>query len=180
MNGRMLLQLGLCVIVCLCTGCREKSFHYDSVVTTNSPPPVDKYAPYVEGNKKIMQWEKEEMELFIKRYHWNMTRTGTGLYIEILNPGKGALIRPEEEVRMKYCTFLLSGELIYNSSQDGIKVFTVDKSQEIDGLHEAVKMLRPGAKARLVIPSYLAHGVAGDGDKVVGRMPLAMIIEIIS
>lgn len=179
MKSKLIVQLGLCLLFCLCGACRHKSFTTGTVVTTDKKAKIDKYAPYVEGNQKIMHWENEEINLFIKRYHWNMTRTGTGLYIEILKPGNGDLIQSEKMVSMNYQTFLLSGEMLYNSEQDGVKTFKVDKSEEIVGLQEAVKMLRPGAKARLIIPSYLAYGVAGDGDKVVGRVPLAMIIEII-
>lgn len=159
--------------------CGNKSKVTGVVVSDDKQPKEDKLAPYVEGNKRIMQWEKEEMELFIKRYGWDMQRTGTGLYIEILEPGQGDKIQTEQQVSMKYQTFLLSGEMVYNSETDGIKTFTVDKSEEIDGLHEAVKLLKPGAKARLVIPPYLAYGVAGDGERINGRLPIAMIIEII-
>lgn len=180
MKGKLIIPLGLCTLVWLCGACREKPTVTKTVITNSSKSSTDKYAPFIEGNKKIMQWEDEEINLFIKRYQWNMTRTGTGLYVEILKPGQGNFFQSEDIVSMKYCTFLLSGEMLYNSEQDGVKTFTVDKSEEIDGLHEAVKMLRPGAKARLIIPSYMAYGVAGDGDKVVGRVPLAMIIEIIS
>jgi len=45
-------------------------------------------------------------------------------------------------------------------------------------LHEAVQLLRPGAKARLVIPSYLAYGVAGDGDRIQGLQPIIMEITL--
>lgn len=107
-----------------------------------------------------------------------MTRTGTGLYIQILSPGQGETFREPNEVTLSYKTFLLDGTLVYDSDDDGLKTFTVCRSEEIDGLHEAVQLLRPGAKARLVIPSHLAYGVAGDGDRINGRMPIAMTIEI--
>ena len=149
-----------------------------TVVDTDKKEKVDKEAPYVEGNKKILQWESEEMELFIKRYQWNMTKTGTGLYIQIINPGSGDLFKEGDIVKMDYQTYLLTGEKIYDSETDGEKIFTVAKSEEIDALHEAVQMLRPGAQARLVIPSYLAYGVAGDGNKVNGRLSLAMTITV--
>jgi FKBP-type peptidyl-prolyl cis-trans isomerase len=149
------------------------------VVTNDHNPKEDKYAPYVEGNKKILHWENEEMEMFIKRYQWDMQRTGTGLYIEILDPGKGECLKEGDMVTLDYQTFLLDGQRIYCSDSDGLKQFTVDRSEEIDGLHEAAKMLRHGAKARLVIPSYLAYGVAGDGNRVVGRQALAMTITVL-
>jgi len=45
-------------------------------------------------------------------------------------------------------------------------------------LHEAVQHLKRGAEARLVLPSHLAYGVAGDGNKVKGRKSIAMVIQI--
>lgn len=149
------------------------------VVSKGDKARNDKYAPYVEGNKKILRWETEEMELFIERYGWKMQRTGTGLYLEVLEPGTGECLREGDIATLDYQTFLLSGECIYSSDKDGTKQFTVDRSEEIDALHEAVKLLKPGAKARLVIPSHLAYGVAGDGNKVIGRQPLAMTITVL-
>ena len=149
-------------------------------MTTSQEAATDKNAPYVEGNKKIVQWESEEIDLFIKRYGWNTTKTGTGLRIEILDPGKGDLFQEGDRVKLAYKTFLLSGKMVYRSDQDGVKEFTVGRSEEITGLHEAVQMLRPGAKARLVIPSHLAYGVAGDGDRINGRVPIAITLDVIN
>lgn len=107
-----------------------------------------------------------------------MRRTATGLYIEVLNPGNGELYKENDPVTLEYRTFLLSGEMIYCSDSLGKKHFVVNRSEEIDALHEAVQLLRPGAKARLVIPSYLAYGVAGDGDRIQGLQPIIMEITL--
>jgi len=178
MNRKLLLYMIIGLSISLFGACKSKSAN-GVVVSSDKKSAKEQADPYVEGNKRIIHWENEEIELFIKRYHWNMQRTGTGMYIEILDPGQGNLFKEGDKVRLKYQTFLLSGEEVYNSDDDGIKTFTVAKSEEIDGLHEAAQMLRPGAKARLVIPSYLAYGVAGDGKRINGRLALAMIIEVI-
>ncbi|MCR4965015.1 MAG: FKBP-type peptidyl-prolyl cis-trans isomerase [Bacteroidales bacterium] len=160
------------------SGCnRQKAT--GTVVSNTKAPEKDVEAPYVEGNKKIIHLENEEMELFIERYGWNMEKTGTGLYIQILDEGRGELIKEGDMVHLDYQTFLLSGEKIYDSKESGEKVFKVAKSEEINALHEAVRMLRPDGRARLVIPSYMAYGVAGDGDKVDGREPVVMIIHVL-
>ncbi len=117
--------------------------------------------------------------MFIRRYGWDMQRTPTGLYIEVLEPGEGELFKEGDRVAMEYQTFLLSGEQIYSSDSNGVKVFVVNRSEEIDALHEAAQMLRPGAKARLVIPSYLAYGVAGDGDRIQGLRPIMMMVRVL-
>ena len=138
----------------------------------------EKADPYVEGNKNIMRRENEEIQMFVKRYGWDMQRTPTGLYIEVLAPGNGELYKENDPVNLEYRTFLLSGEMIYCSDSLGVKHFVVNRSEEIDALHEAVQLLRPGARARLVIPSYLAYGVAGDGDRIRGLQPIIMEIKL--
>lgn len=149
-----------------------------SVVTSAEGKETEKTDPYVEGNKNIMRRENEEMLMFVKRYGWEMQRTPTGLYIEVLKPGNGELYKENDPVTLEYRTFLLSGEMIYCSDSLGPKHFVVNRSEEIDALHEAVQRLRPGAQARLVIPSYLAYGVAGDGGRIGGLQPIMMEITL--
>lgn len=137
-----------------------------------------KDSPFIAGNQKILQLETEEIELFIQRYGWKMQHSGTGLYYQILDAGTGETFKEGDDVQLSYQTFSLDGKLIYDSKEDGNKLFRVARSEEIAGLHEAAQMLRPGAKARLIVPSHLAYGVAGDGNKINGRMAIAMEISI--
>jgi FKBP-type peptidyl-prolyl cis-trans isomerase len=160
------------------SACRDQK-PTGSVVSSSEEPKEDKDAPYVEGNKNIMRRENEEMQMFIQRYGWEMQRTPTGLYIQILEPGTGDLFKENDRVTLKYRTFLLSGEQIYSSDSNGVKTFLVNRSEEIDALHEAAQMLRPEAKARLVIPSHLGYGVAGDGDRIQGLQPFMMEITVL-
>lgn len=166
------------LLVGVVSACRDQKVT-GNVVSSSQEVKEDKDAPYVEGNKNIMRRENEEMQLFIQRYGWQMQRTPTGLYVEILEPGEGALFVEGDRVALRYRTFLLSGEQVYSSDSAGVKVFTVDRSEEIGALHEVAKMLRPGAKARLVIPSYLGYGVTGDGDCIRGLQPFMMEISVL-
>lgn len=134
--------------------------------------------PFIEGNKKIVNLENEEIELFIKRYGWQPHNTGSGLRIQITENGQGEFPKKGDIVTVQYQTLLLNGKTIYNSETEGVKKIAVDKSDEITGLHEAVKLMKKGAKARLVIPSHLAYGVTGDGNKISGRAPLAFYLEL--
>ena len=168
----------LTVLVGGFTACHDRK-PTGSVVSSSEEPKEDKDAPYVEGNKNIMRRENEEIQMFVKRYGWEMQRTPTGLYIEVREPGRGELYKENDPVTLEYRTFLLSGEMIYCSDSLGVKQFVVNRSEEIDALHEAVQLLRPGAQARLVIPSYLAYGVAGDGDRIRGLHPIMMEIKLL-
>ena len=175
---KILSLLSLMLLVGTFSACHDSKVT-GNVVTSSQEMKEDKDAPYVEGNRNIMRRENEEMLLFIQRYGWQMQRTPTGLYVEVLEPGEGALFVEGDRVAMRYRTFLLSGEQIYSSDSADVKVFTVDRSEEIGALHEVAKMLRPGAKARLVIPSYLGYGVAGDGDRIQGLQPFMMEISVL-
>jgi FKBP-type peptidyl-prolyl cis-trans isomerase len=168
----------LTLFVCALTSCHRQNAT-GSVVVSSEGEKTEKDDPYVEGNKNIMRRENEEIQMFVRRYGWEMQRTPTGLYIEVLNPGKGELYKENDPVTLEYRTFLLSGEMIYCSDSLGTKHFVVNRSEEIDALHEAVQLLRPGAQARLVIPSYLAYGVAGDGDRICGLRPIMMEITLL-
>lgn len=169
----------LAVLVGAFTACRDRKAT-GSVVASSEDVVEDEVSPYMEGNKNIMRRENDEMQMFIRRYGWQMQRTPTGLYVQVLDPGHGDVFREGDRVAMEYRTFLLSGEQIYNSDSGDVKVFVVARSEEIDALHEVAQMLRPGAKARLVIPSYLGYGVAGDGDRIQGLQPIVMEISILN
>lgn len=138
---KILLFLIITVSVSGFSACRDQKAT-GSVVST-SETQEEKDSPYMEGNKNIMRRENEEMQMFIKRYGWEMQRTPTGLYIQILDPGKGDLFRENDRVAMEYRTFLLSGEQVYCSDSTGLKVFLVNRSEEIDASTKPRKCSAP-------------------------------------
>ena len=169
----------LCIMLCFATSCRHKA---TGVVTVqNSQAKEDEqFDPYIIGNQKILSLEQEEIDLVIKRHHWDMKTTGTGLNYEIIEQGSGACFAEGDSVSINYTISLLSGEQIYSSESEGIKTFRVNKSEEIPALHEIAQLVSPGAKVRMVVPSHLAYGAGGDGQKIKGREALIMNIEFLN
>jgi len=147
-------------------------------VIQNSTAKSDETNPFILGNQKIVELENEDIELFLKRYPWEVKQTDTGLRYEITKKGIGKNIGVGEAVTLEYQTCLLSGEKIYDSKDVGIKQFVVERSEEIAGLHEAVKLLNKGAEARLIIPSHLAYGATGDGNKIKQYQTIIMKIVV--
>jgi FKBP-type peptidyl-prolyl cis-trans isomerase len=135
--------------------------------------------PFILGNQKIIRLENEDIELFLKRYKWEMKQTDTGLRYEITKKGNGKNFTASENVLLEYQTLLLTGEEIYNSTKEGVKKFLVEKTEEITGLHEAVQLMNKGSEARLIIPSHLAYGASGDGNKIKPYQTIIMKIKII-
>lgn len=166
------------ILLSLFSSCRQESTEPDFVRVHQSEKPEEK-DPYLDWNRVNVGREDEDIDFFTRRYGWKVQRTGTGLRIEILREGAGSFIGTEDTVTLRYTTCLLTGDTVYSSDNQGVKQFTVDKSSEIAGLNEAVKMMKKGAKAHLVIPSFLAYGVAGDGERIRGKLSLAMTVEVV-
>ncbi len=109
-----------------------------------------------------------------------MQITGTGLYYEVLSAGVGPCYTEGDSVALSYTIALLSGTVVYDSDTDGIKTFRVEKSEEIPALHEMARLVSPGAKVRMVVPSHLAYGAGGDGNKIKGREALIMNVKFLN
>jgi FKBP-type peptidyl-prolyl cis-trans isomerase len=158
------------------------------LLSCNNPPPtgviqnsstkIEETDPFILGNKKIVELENEDIELFLKRYKWEMKQTDTGLRYEITKKGVGKNVEKGETVSLEYHAFLLNGEKIYNWKDGGLKQFAVERSEEIAGLHEAVQLMNKGAEARLIIPSHLAYGASGDGNKIAPYQTIIMKIKL--
>lgn len=164
------------LIVIGLAGCQNRQ--NGQIITSDSRSKKEQNDPFIQGNRRLLELENEEIELYLKRYGWETNSTGTGLRIQITSRTNGKNPVEGSRVTLKYNTRLLNGETLYSSEESGEKVFVVDKSEEITGLHEAVKLMRNGEKARLIIPSHLAYGIAGDGNKIKGPSTLVMRIEI--
>jgi hypothetical protein len=163
------------ILLCFLLSCNN---HAPTGVIQTSSNNTETINPFVLGNIKIVELENEDIELFLKRYKWNMTQTDTGLRYEITKKGKGKNIEIGENITLTYRTFLLNGKEIYNSKNEGLKQFAVEKSEEIAGLHEAVQLMKKGTEARLIIPSHLAYGATGDNNKIAPYQTIIMKIMI--
>lgn len=174
MSRRFLFSLPLFFVIFACGNNKTTG-----VVQSNQPNSVEREDPLVKSNAKIIQLENEEIELFIKRYGWDMEKTESGLYYQITKKNNGITPGIGSEVSLKYLMLLLSGDRIYSSQEDGLMTFIVEKSEAMPGLHEAVKLLKKGETARFVIPSHLAYGASGDMKQIGRYTPVAVIVELV-
>lgn len=136
----------------------------------------------MEARKDFIKREQKSIESYIADRGFTMERSGTGLFYAIerdsLTTGSNP-IEAGQRVTYNYQVFLLNGTLLYTSEQQGPATLTVDKQDEIIGLHEALKKMRLGDKGRFIIPSHLAYGVSGDQRKIPPLTALQYNIEIL-
>lgn len=107
-----------------------------------------------------------------------------GLYILIEKKSKVKkkdFIQPNEMVKVNYILQLLPEmKELDNSYLRGVPLeFKVGNQQVIQGWDIALQKLKPGIKAILLVPSWLAYGFHGTGREIGPNTPLLFEIEIL-
>jgi len=136
--------------------------------------------PLIRVNQNLAKKENDDIENYQKRHNLQMQRTGTGLRYQIINRGVDPLADAEDLATVNFKVYLLDGTLCYSSDSTGSESFTVDRDDVESGLHEGIKMLGKGGKAKFILPSHLAHGLKGDDSKIPSRSPVLYDIELIA
>lgn len=132
-----------------------------------------------EANRNLVKQEKEIIDNYIKNSGLEFVKTGTGLRYRIVNQGDSVFIKKGDIIAMEYEVRLLDDELIYSSDNEGLKVFQVGRGGVESGLEEAVLYLHRGDEAEIIIPSYLAHGLTGDGNRIPPHATLVYKVKVI-
>lgn len=152
-----------------------------SVKRDNGSEVMPQKEELIRHQKSVIRNEDEDIENYIARRNYPIITTQTGLRYYVYQRGVGAdLIREEDVVEINYKVSLLDGTLIYSSDNLGKLELKVGRSGLANGLQEGLRYLRAGDKAILIIPSHLAYGLSGDGDKIGQFQVLVMDVEVLS
>jgi len=174
MNKHYFILSGvLLILINVSISCRSdrKEFHKPAIENLDEK--------ILNANKLIVKDEAKDIELLLKRYGWKMQLSGSGLYYSITDKKEGDLLQKGDKVEMNFSITLINGEEVYNSKHDGTKTIVIEQSDEPVGLHELLKLMRVGEKAKAIIPSHLAYGILGDNNKIPPYATLIYRIEII-
>lgn len=105
--------------------------------------------------------------------------TESGLQYEVLAEGSGESPKPTDQVTVHYRGTLPDGT-VFDSSYDRGEPTTFPVNGVIPGWVEALQLMKPGAKYRLVIPPALAYGERGAGGEIGPNQALVFEVELIS
>jgi FKBP-type peptidyl-prolyl cis-trans isomerase len=133
-----------------------------------------------EMNKELTVEEDIAIQLYLEQHtEYKAESTGSGLRYISLKQGKGRQPVPGQDAKVQYRVTLLDGTECYKTADDEVEVFRVDKSNIETGIQEGIKKMKVGEKAKLIIPSHLAHGLIGDLDKIPPLTTIVVDIELI-
>jgi FKBP-type peptidyl-prolyl cis-trans isomerase FklB len=105
--------------------------------------------------------------------------TASGLQYEVVKEGSGETPKPTDKVTVHYRGTLPDGT-VFDSSYDRNEPATFPVNGVIAGWVEALQLMKPGAKYKLVIPPALAYGDRGAGGQIGPNQVLLFDVELIS
>lgn len=123
--------------------------------------------------------KKEQEFLAANKNKAGVVTTASGLQYKIIDPGKGTPPTDNDVVTVDYKGTLLNGKVFDSSYQRG-KPATFPVAAVIEGWQEALKLMKPGAKWELYIPSKLAYGDQGAGGVIGPNETLIFEVHLLS
>lgn len=97
----------------------------------------------------------------------DVKRTSSGLYYQMEIEGKGVSPLRSNSVSCHYTGYFLDGTEFNNSYKIG-QPLNFQLEDVVPGWQEALLIMKPGGKIRLLIPSGLAFGQTGTPDGLIG------------
>ncbi|MBK8414328.1 MAG: FKBP-type peptidyl-prolyl cis-trans isomerase [Bacteroidetes bacterium] len=175
-----ILSNGGLMLIPSCKSSGEKSARQETK-TQNGDLIETQKEDLIETHKNIMRDESADIDSYVSRRNYKVTTTATGLRYYIYKKGTGTLaVQNDFFVQMNYTVSLLDEKQIYSSDSTGAISFQVGKSEIASGLQEGVKLMKQGDKAIFILPSHLAYGLTGDGDKIKYYEALVIDAELLS
>lgn len=107
-----------------------------------------------------------------------VVETATGLQYQVIKAGEGKSPAAADTVKVHYRGTLTNGTE-FDSSYKGGQPAVFQVGRVISGWTEALQLMKPGAKYKLVIPSDLAYGAQSKGEHISPNSVLVFEVELL-
>jgi FKBP-type peptidyl-prolyl cis-trans isomerase FkpA len=132
-------------------------------------------------SEQMNQWDAQrqddEIDQYVLRHGWTMSKTKTGVRYMPMEEGDGDSAKVGLTAQVTYDIYLLDGKKVYTSG-DTLKDVRIGEDYVESGLHEGLLLMQTGDKMRFILPSYLANGLTGDQDKIGPRQSVLYEIKL--
>jgi FKBP-type peptidyl-prolyl cis-trans isomerase len=133
----------------------------------------------IASHQNFLKIEKEKILKFIDSTGYEFQKTGTGLRFCITDSSKGDGFSSSDIAVIRYQLKSIEGELLYETRPELAQEFAVDYDEVETGLHEAIKFMKVGEKAIVILPTHLAHGITGDRAAIKTQTTLVYYLNVI-
>lgn len=132
----------------------------------------------IHQNRQLIREEIDHIDAYADRHGLELDTTSTGLRYLFIERSAGKQAKLMSDVTISYKAELLDGKFCYASDSTGKLSFILGQSNQPSGLQEGLLLMREGEKAMMIIPSYLAYGVTGDGVCIPGSTSILYTVKL--
>ena len=141
-------------------------------------------ASFQEHKKELALWKKTKEEYeqyqikqYLKKHRVKFVHLKSGIYKRILKQGRGKNPKFGDVITITYQGSLLNGEIINHFTTMDFSYGT--KMQVIEGLELAIKTMKKGERAQIIVPSKYAWGEEGlSNGAIAPYTPIVFDIEL--
>jgi FKBP-type peptidyl-prolyl cis-trans isomerase len=135
----------------------------------------------VDFNQELNEREQIQIRLFLEHNKsLKMKQTNSGLRYMIYKNGEGEMVaRSGQTVYTRLRVELLNGTICHETPKEETENFVLEHSDKESGVHEALRFMKKGDHAKLLLPSYLAHGLLGDREQIPPQSILYIDLELV-
>ena len=128
----------------------------------------------------VIEKEKQKGQAYLEQAasQPGAKKTASGLVYVAVTEGSGANPTPADRVKVHYTGKLVDGAVFDSSIRRG-QPATFGLNQIIPCWQEALQLMKPGGKARIVSPSNLAYGDSGAPPSIPPGATLDFDIELL-
>lgn len=162
------------------------SFVLWGACTKNTPQRPTTYSQdeFIDASKEINKQIREEEKDYFAEYmqehsHQKFVPTQAGFYMTKTIMDKDKITQDKDTVSYIYQVIDLQGNTIYSEKEIGIKTEVMGQSPILPGIEYGLKRMQQGEQAILLLPSALAYGNNGDGNKIGNNLPIIVTMNLL-
>jgi FKBP-type peptidyl-prolyl cis-trans isomerase len=142
--------------------------------------PAELKEQLIRANKIFVKNQLDDIQSYIEKHGYKTDSTLTGLRFQIKrgNLNHAAAATENDIACIRYKLKLLDGRECYTADSALYREYHLSKDDMPKGLREGILLMHEGDKALLLIPSYLAFGLTGDGDCIPPNAALVMTVTL--
>jgi hypothetical protein len=136
----------------------------------------------VDFNQELSAREELKIATFLAHYReLKMQKTASGLRYMIYQKAPQTLPLAIEGQRAAIQVVIktLDQKICYQTPKDEVEWLSIAHSEKETGIHEALLFMRKGEAAKLILPSYLGHGLLGDRQSIPPQSILYIDLKLI-
>ncbi len=128
--------------------------------------------------KELNTLERSQIEDWIKSQDTKYYPMGMNYWVNIQNLDHNQRKNNGDKVSYEYDIYDFDGIKIYETPVRNINAI-LGHFNELDAVEDAVRYMKSGQQAELLVPSVLAYGTYGDSKKISNDVPLIIRVKVL-